>query len=109
MSSRGPGSIPVAIARLGFDDAARAYTLLQDPSVADLIRSREHIEDNGLAAALASVPDPDGALLGLVRFMEAVCRDPGLRGPVTEALGAPGTDHTTDMTLPTTRENEDAA
>jgi [glutamine synthetase] adenylyltransferase / [glutamine synthetase]-adenylyl-L-tyrosine phosphorylase len=90
VSSRGPGSIPVAIARLGFDDAARAYTLLQDPSVADLIRSREHIEDNGLAAALASVPDPDGALLGLVRFMESVLRDRALRGPVTEALGSPG-------------------
>ncbi|HOB80008.1 MAG TPA: bifunctional [glutamine synthetase] adenylyltransferase/[glutamine synthetase]-adenylyl-L-tyrosine phosphorylase [Ornithinibacter sp.] len=90
MSSRGPGSIPVAIARLGFDDAARAFGLLQDPALAGLIHSREHIEDHGLAAALAGVPDPDGALLGLVRFMEVVGRDPELRGPVTEALAAPG-------------------
>ena len=90
MSARGPGSIPVAIARLGFDDPARAHTLLQDPAVADLIHSREHIEERGLAEALAAVPDPDGALLGLVRFMESVCRDAALRGPVTEALGVPG-------------------
>ncbi|GAA4403226.1 bifunctional [glutamine synthetase] adenylyltransferase/[glutamine synthetase]-adenylyl-L-tyrosine phosphorylase [Fodinibacter luteus] len=90
MNARGPGSIPVAIARLGFDDPARAYVLLQEPAVADLIRSREHIEDQGLAEALASVPDPDGALLGLVRFMESAGRDPGLLGPVTEALASPG-------------------
>jgi glutamate-ammonia-ligase adenylyltransferase len=90
VSSRGPGSIPVAIARLGFDDAARAFSLLQDPALAGLIHSREHIEDHGLAAALAAVPDADGALLGLVRFMEVVGRDPELRGPVTEALAAPG-------------------
>ncbi len=90
MSSRGPGSIPVAIARLGFDDPARAHALLQDPAVAGLIRSREHIEEHGLAAALASVSDPDGALLGLVRFMEVATRRPELRGPVTDALADPG-------------------
>lgn len=91
MGARGPGSIPVAIARLGFDDPARAHALLQDPAVAGLIHSRDHIEPQGLAEALASVPDPDGALLGLVRFMESVCRDAALRGAVTEALGSPGT------------------
>ncbi len=90
MSSRGPGSIPVAIARLGFSDPARARSLLEDPALADLIKSREHIEAAGLAAALAEVPDPDGALLGLVRFMESVRKDPVLLGPVTSALGAPG-------------------
>ncbi len=90
MSSRGPGSVPAAIARLGFDDPSRAFALLQDPSVADLIRSREHIEEHGLAEALAAVPDPDGALLGLVRFMEAANRVPALRAPVTDALGSPG-------------------
>ena len=67
MSSRAPGSIPVAIARLGFADPARAKGLLDDPAIAGLIHSREHIEAHGLAAALAEVPDPDGALLGLVR------------------------------------------
>ncbi|WP_392545364.1 bifunctional [glutamine synthetase] adenylyltransferase/[glutamine synthetase]-adenylyl-L-tyrosine phosphorylase [Oryzobacter telluris] len=90
MSSRGPGSVPAAIARLGFDDPSRAHALLQDPAVADLIRSREHIEEHGLAEALAAVPDPDGALLGLVRFMEAANRVAALRGPVTAAMGAPG-------------------
>ena len=63
---------------------------MQDPAVADLIHSREHIEERGLAEALAAVPDPDGALLGLVRFMESVRRDAALRGQVVEALGAPG-------------------
>ena len=91
MSSRGPGSIPVAIARLGFADARRALALLDDPALAGLIRSRDHIEPDGLAAALADVPDPDGALLGLVRFMESVSRDAALHGPVTEALATPGT------------------
>ncbi|HYN67132.1 MAG TPA: bifunctional [glutamine synthetase] adenylyltransferase/[glutamine synthetase]-adenylyl-L-tyrosine phosphorylase [Ornithinibacter sp.] len=90
MSSRGPQSIPVAIARLGFSDPARAKSLLDDPALADLIRSRDHIEAEGLAAALAEMPDPDGALLGLVRFMESVAKEPGLRGPVTAALGSPG-------------------
>ena len=81
MSSRGPGSIPVAIARLGFADARRALALLDDPALAGLIRSRDHIEPDGLAAALADVPDPDGALLGLVRFMESVSRDAALLRP----------------------------
>ena len=52
MSSRGPGSIPVAIARLGFSDPARAKSLLDDPALTDLIRSRDHIEAEGLATAL---------------------------------------------------------
>ena len=36
------------------------------------------------------MPDPDGALLGLVRFMESVRREPTLRAAVTTALGSPG-------------------
>ena len=90
VSGRGPGSIPVAIARLGFADPARAKSLLDDPALGDLIRTREHIEAEGLAAALSEVPDPDGALLGLVRFMESVRREPTLRAAVTTALGSPG-------------------
>ena len=94
MSKRAPGSIPAAIARLGFAEPARAVSLLDDPALAGLIRSRDHIEDDGLAAALSEVPDPDGALLGLVRFMESVAREPELRVPVTAALGAPSTART---------------
>jgi glutamate-ammonia-ligase adenylyltransferase len=90
MSSRAPGSLPAAIARLGFADAGRAHVLLDDPAVAGLVRSRDHIEPDGLAAALAEVPDPDGALLGLVRFMEAACREPTVCSAVTETLGQPG-------------------
>jgi glutamate-ammonia-ligase adenylyltransferase len=94
VSSRAPGSVPAAIARLGFAEPARAVSLLDDPALAGLIRSREHIEDDGLAAALSEVPDPDGALLGLVRFMESVAREPELHAPVTGALGAPSTART---------------
>ncbi len=90
MSSRAPGSLPAAIARLGFADAGRAHVLLDDPAVAGLVRSRDHIEPDGLAAALSEVPDPDGALLGLVRFMEAACREPTVCRAVTETLGQPG-------------------
>ena len=90
MSSRAPGSLPAAIARLGFADAGRAHVLLDNPAVAGLVRSRDHIEPDGLAAALAEVPDPDGALLGLVRFMEAACREPTVCSAVTETLGQPG-------------------
>ncbi len=89
MSSRGPGSIPVAIARLGFADPSRAKSLLDDPALADLIRSRDHIEAEGLAAALAEVPDPDGALLGLVRFMESVGREPGAARTGHRGAGRP--------------------
>jgi glutamate-ammonia-ligase adenylyltransferase len=91
MSSRAPGSIPAAIARLGFAEPGRAHALLDDPAVAGLVRSREHIEPDGLAAALSEVPDPDGALLGLVRFMESVRRAPRLSDTVTAALAGPGT------------------
>ena len=36
-----------------------------------MIRSREAIEDDGLARALVDTADPDQALLGAVRLAEA--------------------------------------
>jgi glutamate-ammonia-ligase adenylyltransferase len=88
VSSRGPGSIPVAIARLGFADLLLRAGVhpVAGPALAGLIDSREHIEDHGLAAALAGVADPDLApCSALVRFMEAAsaatrASRPGHRG-----------------------------
>jgi glutamate-ammonia-ligase adenylyltransferase len=81
-------SIPGALTRLGFHDPRRALTLLDDPVLERVVQRRDAIEDDGLARALAEVADPDQALLGLVRVMEAVCRAPGseLRARVEAGL-----------------------
>ncbi|MGL5816130.1 MAG: bifunctional [glutamine synthetase] adenylyltransferase/[glutamine synthetase]-adenylyl-L-tyrosine phosphorylase [Phycicoccus sp.] len=88
--SRARASVPAEIARLGFADPHRALALLSDPAVAALIDTRDRVEEGGLAESIAEVPDPDGALLGLVRFMETVDADPSLTAPVTAALREPG-------------------
>ena len=91
MSSRAPGSIPVAIARLGFADPARAKSLLDDPALADLIRTpRRTSRPRGSPPRSREVPDPDGALLGLVRFMESVRREPALRARSRPRWAPPG-------------------
>ncbi len=90
MSSRPPESIPAGVARLGFSDPRRAQALLDDPAIADIAGTADRIDEGGISQGLAGVHDPDGALLGLVRFMEVVGRDPQLKGPVTQALLAPG-------------------
>ena len=84
------GSLPAAVARLGFDDPARVLRLLADPAVADLISSTDRIEEHGLAAALSRTVDPDAAALGIVRVMESVARDRELYAEVTAALSTPG-------------------
>ena len=93
MTNRQTTSIPGALTRLGFADPKRALTLLDDPALRGLIHSREQVEDTGLARALGETVDPDGALLGLVRVMEAVGREPAssVRAPLTAALAEPGT------------------
>ena len=84
------GSLPAAVARLGFDDPERVLRLLSDPAVADLIHTTERIEDEGLAASLSRTADPDAAALGVVRLMERVAADAELYAAVTAALSAPG-------------------
>ncbi|KAB7744664.1 bifunctional [glutamine synthetase] adenylyltransferase/[glutamine synthetase]-adenylyl-L-tyrosine phosphorylase [Nostocoides sp. F2B08] len=84
------GSLPAAIARLGFDDPERVLRLLSDPAVADLIHTTERIEDEGLAASLSRTADPDAAALGMVRLMETASADAGLYAAVTSALSSPG-------------------
>ncbi|MEN3123219.1 bifunctional [glutamine synthetase] adenylyltransferase/[glutamine synthetase]-adenylyl-L-tyrosine phosphorylase [Janibacter sp. LM] len=54
------------LARRGFNDTARAETLLSDPALEPLVDAREP-----LLAALGRAADPDAALLGLVRLLEA--------------------------------------
>ncbi|MEO7421305.1 MAG: bifunctional [glutamine synthetase] adenylyltransferase/[glutamine synthetase]-adenylyl-L-tyrosine phosphorylase [Ornithinibacter sp.] len=90
MSSRPPESITAAVARMGFSDPRRAQALLDDPAIAEIAGSVDRIDEGGISQGLAGIPDPDGALLGLVRFMEVVRRDPALMVPVTRALLAPG-------------------
>jgi glutamate-ammonia-ligase adenylyltransferase len=90
MSARAPGSVPAAIARLGFADPRRAMTLLDDPELVEVAGTPDAIDAGGLSEGLAEVADPDGALLGLVRLMEVVNRRPELRPAVATALRTPG-------------------
>ena len=89
-STQRSGSLPAAVARLGFDDPERVLRLLSDPAVADLITSTDRIEEHGLAEALSRTDDPDAAALGIVRLMESVTRHRSLSGEVSAALSAPG-------------------
>ncbi len=67
-------SLAGQLARLGFRDPGRAERLLADPALAGLLDPLEDVFDDGLLAALSSVPQPDQALLGLVRLMESLAR-----------------------------------
>jgi glutamate-ammonia-ligase adenylyltransferase len=60
------------LARLGFADPGRAAQLLADPALAGLVDPLDDVFSDGLPDALAEVADPDLALLGLVRLMEAL-------------------------------------
>ena len=66
------GSRGGRLARLGFADPARADTLLDDPALAGLTDPLDEVFADGLPDALSQVADPDLALLGLVRLMEAL-------------------------------------
>ncbi|MGG5260968.1 bifunctional [glutamine synthetase] adenylyltransferase/[glutamine synthetase]-adenylyl-L-tyrosine phosphorylase [Phycicoccus avicenniae] len=85
MSSRTPESVPTGVARLGFDDPRRAAVLLDDPALDGIAGTPDRIDAGGLSEGLARAADPDGALLGLVRFMEAA-EGAGLREKVVAAL-----------------------
>jgi glutamate-ammonia-ligase adenylyltransferase len=80
------------LARLGFADPERAARLLDDPAIAGLVDPLEDRFADGLVAALRLVPDPDLALLGLVRLLEGVpaagvAADPGRLRAVLRAGG----------------------
>ncbi|HEY5248539.1 MAG TPA: bifunctional glutamine-synthetase adenylyltransferase/deadenyltransferase, partial [Dermatophilaceae bacterium] len=66
------GSRVGQLARLGFAQPARADALLDDAALAGLTDPLDEVFTDGLPDALTQVADPDLALLGLVRLMEAL-------------------------------------
>lgn len=70
---RGSSRPATWLARLGFDDGARALLLVQSPVLGGLI----DLEDDatGLLRALAYTPEPNQALLSLVRLLEAIDKE----------------------------------
>ena len=68
-------SLAGQLARLGFREPARAERMLADPALAGLMDPLEDVFDDGVLAALSSVPQPDQALLSLVRLMESLQRE----------------------------------
>jgi [glutamine synthetase] adenylyltransferase / [glutamine synthetase]-adenylyl-L-tyrosine phosphorylase len=87
-----PSSTAGRLARLGFADSARAERFLADPALAGLVDPLEDVFDDGLVGGLGRVPDPDLALLNLVRLLEALPRAGRLRaalragGPTRDKL-----------------------
>jgi glutamate-ammonia-ligase adenylyltransferase len=67
-------SLSARLARLGFQDPARAELLLADPALAGLIDPLDVMFEDGLLSAVGETPDPDLALLALVRLMESLHR-----------------------------------
>jgi glutamate-ammonia-ligase adenylyltransferase len=60
------------LARLGFADPGRAERLLQDPALTGFADPLDDVFHDGLPDALSAAADPDQALLGLVRLLEAL-------------------------------------
>ena len=67
-------SLGARLARLGFQRPARAEQLLADPALAGLIDPLDAVFSDGLLPAVGETPDPDLALLALVRLMESLRR-----------------------------------
>ena len=72
VTSTRPTSVGGRLARLGFHDPARAQDLLADPVLAGLVDPLDEVFEDDLLLDLAEAPDPDLALRGLVRVMEAL-------------------------------------
>jgi glutamate-ammonia-ligase adenylyltransferase len=72
------------LARLGFSDPARAERLLGDPVLTGLLDPLEDWFGDGVLFALSEAPDPDLALTGLVRLLEALGRRSVDRAPGDE-------------------------
>jgi glutamate-ammonia-ligase adenylyltransferase len=88
-------SLTAQLARLGFGDPARVERLLQEKTLAGLLDPFEDVFEDGVLSALGDVPDPDQALLGLVRVLEALdaagtCRPQAQPMPRSGAVRAVG-------------------
>nr|MCU0266494.1 bifunctional [glutamine synthetase] adenylyltransferase/[glutamine synthetase]-adenylyl-L-tyrosine phosphorylase [Actinomycetes bacterium] len=83
MTERRGGTAPAQLARLGFGDVPRAQRLLDTADLDGLLA------DDRLLDALGAAADPDLALLGLVRLVEAtdVVERPALLGAVGSDAG----------------------
>ncbi len=82
-----PTSTAGRLARLGFADPARAERFLADHALAGIVDPLEDVFDDGLVSALGRVPDPDLALLAVVRLLEARPRDGRLRAALRSGGG----------------------
>ena len=72
MSTARPATIGGRLARLGFHDPTRAERLLADSVLAGLTDPLDHVFEDDLLLDLGESPDPDLALVGLVRVMESL-------------------------------------
>ncbi|MFC5999321.1 bifunctional [glutamine synthetase] adenylyltransferase/[glutamine synthetase]-adenylyl-L-tyrosine phosphorylase [Quadrisphaera sp. GCM10027208] len=70
-----PRSRTGRLARLGFTDAERAGRLLADPVLRPLLDPSSGEADEELLTALGATADPELALLGLLRLLEACGQD----------------------------------
>jgi [glutamine synthetase] adenylyltransferase / [glutamine synthetase]-adenylyl-L-tyrosine phosphorylase len=92
VTSSRSSSVAARLARLGFTDPTKAERLLADPALAGLMDPLKDVFEDGLLAGIAETADPDLALLGLVRLMEALraanLTEPDMRvpGPVRRRL-----------------------
>lgn len=67
--SRPSASLTTRLARLSFAHPDRASTLLADRALAGLVDPLEDVFDDGVLHAFGDAPDPDRALLSLVRML----------------------------------------
>jgi glutamate-ammonia-ligase adenylyltransferase len=67
------------LARLGFAEPDRAARLLEDRALAGFVDPLDDVFHDGLPDALSQAADPDLALLGLVRVVEALTATAGDR------------------------------
>lgn len=81
------------LARLGFGDVAKATLLLDDPALAGIVDPFEDRFEDGVLSALGEAPDPDLALLSLVRILERL-RGARSDDPFGDARGPDGPDRT---------------
>jgi glutamate-ammonia-ligase adenylyltransferase len=78
------------LVRRGFRDPDRAKALLADPALGSLLDVAGDMVSDAVVDALGDAPDPDAALLGLVRLMEAVRRLADRDGEVAVGAGPGG-------------------
>jgi [glutamine synthetase] adenylyltransferase / [glutamine synthetase]-adenylyl-L-tyrosine phosphorylase len=98
MTAGRAGTVAGRLVRLGFADPGRAQELLGDLALTGLLGPGPDVAADPLVTEIGRMPDPDLALAGLVRFIEALngpdgpanCRRVVGPDPALAALGSPG-------------------